>query len=363
MKAAVTFCKWFVGILFIFSGLIKLNDPLGFSYKLDEYFSTAVLGLEFLQPLALPMAIFIVIFEVVLGIMILLGFQKKFAIWSILLMIVFFTFLTFYSAYFNKVTECGCFGDAIPLTPWQSFYKDIVLLIMILVLSFNKDKLTATFTKAKSTIIILTATIICLLIAYHVLMHLPILDFRAYKIGTNIEEDMKEDPNHLAIYGYDWYYTVDGKEEIITTEGLPPAGRPAYDKVQTRIIQEAALPKIHDFSIENEGKDYTQEILDKERVALVMIYDLSKVENGGMDQLATFVKRAQKSGYEVIGLSANSKDQLGPLLKAHGLKIPFYTTDGTQLKTAVRSTPSIMTIKKGVVTGKSHWNDFDSLCL
>jgi uncharacterized membrane protein YphA (DoxX/SURF4 family) len=363
MKAVVIFCRWFVGILFIFSGLIKLNDPLGFSYKLDEYFSAAVLGLEFLQPFALPMAIFVVIFEVVLGIMLLLGFQKKFTIWSILLMIVFFTFLTFYSAYFDKVTDCGCFGDAIPLTPWQSFYKDIVLLVMILILFFNMDNLSSTFTKAKSSLIILVATIICFIIAYYVLMHLPILDFRAYKIGTDMEEAMKEDPNQPAIFGYDWYYTVDGNEEIVTTDGLPPEGRPAYAKVETRIIQEAALPKIHDFSIEKDGKDYTQGILEKEKVAFVMIYDMTKAEDGGMEKLAAFVTRAQKSGYEVIGLSANSKDQLQPLLKANGIEIPFYTTDGTQLKTAVRSTPSVMTIENGVVTSKSHWNDFESLSL
>lgn len=363
MKGLVGFCRWFVGILFIFSGLIKLNDPLGFSYKLDEYFSAAVLGLEFLQPFALPMAIFVVIFEVVLGIMLLLGFQKKFTIWSILLMIVFFTFLTFYSAYFDKVTDCGCFGDAIPLTPWQSFYKDVVLLAMILVLFFNMDKIGSAFAKAKSSIIILAATIICFIIAYYVLMHLPILDFRAYKIGTDIEEAMKEDPSQPAIYGYDWYYTVDGKEEIITTDGLPPEGRPNYDKVETRIIQEAALPKIHDFSIEKDGEDYTQEILDKEKVAFVMIYDMTKAEEDGMQKLAAFTERAQKAGYEVIGLSANPMDQLQPLLEVNALEIPFYTTDGTQIKTAVRSTPSIMIIKKGVITAKSHWNDFEELAL
>lgn len=201
MKALVVFCRWFVGILFIFSGLIKLNDPLGFSYKLDEYFSAAVLGLEFLQPLALPMAIFLVIFEVILGIMLLIGFQKKFTIWSLLLMIGFFTFLTFYSAYFDKVTDCGCFGDAIPLVPWESFIKDVILLVMILILFFNMDKWNSAFAKAKSSIIILVTTIICFIIAYYVLMHLPIIDFRAYKIGTDIEEAMKEDPNQKEVYG------------------------------------------------------------------------------------------------------------------------------------------------------------------
>lgn len=361
MKALVTFCQWFVGILFIFSGLIKLNDPLGFSYKLDEYFSSAVLGLEFLQPLALPMAVFIVIFEVVLGVMLLLGFQKKFTIWSLLLMIVGFTFLTFYSAYFDKVTDCGCFGDAIPLTPWQSFSKDVVLLVLILLLYFNIDKWGYAFAKAKSSIIVLMATILCFVLGYWVLMHLPILDFRAYKIGTDIKEAMKEDPNQPAIYGYDWYYTIDGKEEVVTTDGVPPEGYPAYDKVETRLIQEAALPKIHDFAIEKDGDDFTDEMLDKEKVAFILIHDIEKAEADGLEKLSVFVTRAENAGFEVIGLSANPYDQLQSLMKTYGFSIPFYSTDGTQLKAAVRSTPSVMLVKKGIITGKSHWNDFEHL--
>jgi uncharacterized membrane protein YphA (DoxX/SURF4 family) len=130
MKILVGIIRIFVGILFIISGFIKLNDPLGFSYKLQEYFSAQVLNLEFLIPFALVIAIVLVIFELVLGIMLIIGYLPRFTLWSLLIMIVFFTFLTFYSAYFNKVTDCGCFGDALPLTPWQSFYKDVVLLVL-----------------------------------------------------------------------------------------------------------------------------------------------------------------------------------------------------------------------------------------
>ncbi|WP_124979820.1 BT_3928 family protein [Nonlabens xiamenensis] len=363
MKVLITICRWFVGILFIFSGLVKLNDPLGFSYKLDEYFSAAVLGLEFLQPIALPMAIFLVIFEVILGIMLLIGFQKKFTLWSLLLMIVFFTFLTFYSAYFNKVTDCGCFGDAIPLTPYESFAKDVLLSLMILLVFFNQQYIKPAFAKATSSILILVSTLICFTIAYYVLMHLPILDFRAYNIGTDIEEAMKEDPDQQEVYAYDWYYTIDGEEEIVTTDGQQPEGYPKYDKVQTRIIQEAELPAIHDFAIEREGADYTQEMLDKEKLALILIYDMTKAEDDGLEKIADFTARAKKVGYEVIGLSANSEEQLAPMKKTYGINIPFYTTDGTQLKTAVRSTPAVMTLKRGVVTGKAHWNDFEDLNL
>jgi len=112
MKVIVGISRIFVGVLFIISGLIKLNDPVGFSFKLKDYFAPEVLDLGFLVPYALGLALFVVIFEVLLGVMIILGHAKKFTLWSLLLMIVFFTFLTFYSAYFNKVTDCGCFGDA-----------------------------------------------------------------------------------------------------------------------------------------------------------------------------------------------------------------------------------------------------------
>ena len=139
IKIIVHLFRYFVGVLFIFSGLIKLNDPIGFSFKLEEYFGPTVFNLDFLIPIVLPMAIFIVILEVVLGIFLIIGFKKKFTLWSLLLMIIFFTFLTWYSAYFNKVTDCGCFGDAIKLTPWESFTKDVVLLVMIGFIFFKQD--------------------------------------------------------------------------------------------------------------------------------------------------------------------------------------------------------------------------------
>ena len=139
MKYVVGFSRLVVGVLFIISGLIKLNDPVGFSFKLEEYFSPAVLNLSFLEPYALAISIFVVIVEVLLGILLLIGFKPKYTAWSLLAMIVFFTFLTFYSAYYNKVTDCGCFGDAIKLTPWESFTKDVVLLVLILILVKGLD--------------------------------------------------------------------------------------------------------------------------------------------------------------------------------------------------------------------------------
>ena len=186
MKILVGISRIFVGILFIISGLIKLNDPVGFGFKLQDYFAPEVLNLEFLVPYALAIAIFVVIYEVMLGVMIILGYAKRFTLWSLLLMIVFFTFLTFYSAYFNKVTDCGCFGDALKLTPWESFWKDVVLLVLILILFFGKRYIQPFFTRSIRSIVVFISLILCLWLGYHVLMHLPIVDFRPYKIGANI---------------------------------------------------------------------------------------------------------------------------------------------------------------------------------
>src|SRR3990172_13252958 len=143
MRFLTQLSRILVGVLFIFSGLIKANDPLGFSYKLDEYFS--VFGTEFLIPFSLSLAIFICAYEIIFGFMLLLGSRITLTMWALFLMIVFFTFLTFYSAYYDKVRECGCFGDFLHLTPWQSFYKDIALLVMILVLLAGKKFIYALF--------------------------------------------------------------------------------------------------------------------------------------------------------------------------------------------------------------------------
>src|SRR5882762_11646868 len=134
-----------VGLLFIFSGLIKINDPLGFSYKLEEYFE--VFHITFLNGLALSLSVILCSLEIILGFALLIGVRAKSVAWGLLLLIIFFAFLTFYSAYFQVVQTCGCFGDAIPLTPWQSFSKDVVLLLLIIIIFFNRRAITPLFAK------------------------------------------------------------------------------------------------------------------------------------------------------------------------------------------------------------------------
>ncbi len=362
MKYLVAFSRIFVGVLFIISGLIKLNDPVGFSFKLEEYFGVGVLNLTWLEPYALAIALFVVVFEVLLGVFLLLGFKTKFTVWSLLLMIVFFTFLTFYSAYFNKVTDCGCFGDAVKLTPWQSFTKDIILLVFILVLFLKKEYIQPLLKPRPIAALSLLSLLACVFFARHVLAHLPSIDFRPYKIGKNIEEG-KSTPDDAAkaIYEYAWKFNVGGEEQEFITNGSYPTVDGTYVGVETTEIQKGYEPPIHDFTIEKDGVDMADTILNEEKLVMVVAYDLGKSNADAFSELKTITEMAVKKGFKVIGMSASLPETTDTLKKEFQLSFDFYFTDQTTLKTIVRSNPAILVLEKGTIVQKVHYNDFEDL--
>ena len=363
MKILVTISRVLVGVLFIISGLIKLNDPVGFSFKLKDYFAPDVLNLEIFIPFALAIAIFVVIFEVMLGVMLLIGYARKLTIWSSLAMIIFFTFLTFYSAYFNKVTDCGCFGDAIKLTPWESFSKDIVLLILLLILYFGRQFIKPLFSDNSRKITVYLSFIGCMALGYYVLQHLPIVDFRPYKIGANITEGMAYPSNApKPIFEYHWTFTNNGIEKNVVTLGDFPKEEGEYS-VETVMIQKGYEPPIHDFTMEREGEDHSKALLSTENLIVVVAYSLSNSEAEGFINIKQATDQAIKNGYKVIGLSASSQEVTETLTKEYNLDFEFYFCDETALKTIVRSNPSLLELNKGTIKQKLHWNDAADLKL
>ncbi|MBD0778009.1 DoxX family protein [Maribacter sp. ANRC-HE7] len=362
MKYVVGFSRIFVGFLFIFSGFVKLNDPVGFTFKLEEYFSEAVLNLTFLMPYALGFALFVVVFEILLGVMLLLGFRLKFTLWSLFLMIVFFGFLTFYSAYFNKVTDCGCFGDAVNLTPWGSFTKDMVLLVFIIILLVGKKYLKPIFGSGTRRVVTAMALVACALFANHVLRHLPVIDFRPYKIGENIKEGMvmPEDAQE-AVFEYAWKFNVDGTEKVIVTHGDYPSVDGEFIDVETTEIVKGYEPPIHDFTIEQNGEDFAPALLEEPKLMMIVSYDLSKSDADAFPKLAETIVKAKDKGYKVIGMSASSPEKSAEWVKKYNLGTSFYFTDETALKTIVRSNPGVLTLEKGTITQKVHHNDLEDL--
>jgi len=358
MKYLVHISRVLVGVLFIISGFIKLNDPLGFSYKLQEYFGSDVLNLEFLIPYALGISVMVVVFEVVLGVFLLIGYKPEFTVWSLLAMIVFFTFLTFYSAYFDKVKDCGCFGDALKLTPWESFTKDLILLILILILFFGLKQIKPIFTKLPTTVIAFLSFIVSLWFGYHVLMHLPSIDFRAYEIGKNIQDGMAVPENaQKPVLEYTWTFNVNGEEQEFVTNGSYPSVDGDYVGVETKTIDEGYIPPIQDFSIESDDEDLTTYFLEKENLVVIAMYDITKGEFEGVEKLRSFSDEAIKKGYTVIGLTSSGSEDKVQIKTDYNLNFDFYLCDEKVIKTIVRANPGIIILNRGTVMNKAHWND------
>lgn len=364
MKYIVSISRIFVGVLFIISGFIKLNDPLGFSYKLQEYFSADVLNIPFLEPYALIISILVVVFEVVLGVFLLIGYKPKFTVWSLLGMIVFFTFLTFYSAYFDKVKDCGCFGDALKLTPWESFTKDVVLLVFILILFVGVKHINPILNRLGLTVVAFASFMGSLGFAYYVLMHLPAIDFRAYKVGANIQDGMiiPEDAPK-PVQEFTWTFKVNGEEKEFVTNGSYPEVDGEYVGVETKVIEEGYDPPVKDFSIETEDADYTEDFLNEENLIMIIMYNLATAEHDGIAKLKSFSDKAIKEGYVVIGLTASGTEEKQAFKTKHNLNFDFYLCDEKALKTVVRSSPGIVKLNKGTVMQKAHWNDIDDIDL
>lgn len=366
MKNILTqFSRIFVGFLFIISGLIKLNDPVGFSFKLEEYFSEGVLNMPFLIPYALAIAVFIVIFEAVLGVMLLVGFKTKFTVWSLLLMIVFFTFLTFYSAYFNKVTDCGCFGDALKLTPWESFTKDVVLLFFIMILFLNQKLIRPLFSKKVTNAIVIISTLLSCFMGYWVLNHLPLKDFRAYKVGTNIQKGMEiPEGAEPSVVEMVFIYKVNGVDQEFGADDLGklPEGAVFVDRID-KVISQGYIPPIHDFTMELNGSDYKDELLVEPKLLMFVSYDLAASNKEAMQQLEKLHKDAVAKGYKVIGMTASSEEEIAQAKKENNLTFDFYFCDGTTLKTIERANPSIVVLHNGTIVQKLHYNDASDIKL
>jgi uncharacterized membrane protein YphA (DoxX/SURF4 family) len=366
MKTFITqFSRLFVGILFIISGLIKLNDPLGFSYKLDEYFSEPVFNIPLFVPYSLAIALFLVILEVVLGVLLLIGYKSKLTIRSLLLLVILFTFLTFYSAYFDVVKDCGCFGDALHLTPWQSFSKDLILLFFILILFYNQKYIKPLFANKIQNILVLTSIVLCSFMGYWVLNHLPLKDFRPYKVGTNIRKSMEIPDNApKSVVEMIFIYKVKGVNKEFTEKDLMslPEGAEFVDR-KDKVIVQGYLPPIHDFKLELDGEDQTDMILSKEKAILIVAYDLEKANVAGMQKINELYKKANAKGYFVALLTGSSTDVIANSKKKYKFAFDCLFCDATALKTIERANPSFVVLNYGTVTQKVHYNDVNDLKL
>ena len=346
--------RFFVGGLFIFSGLIKVNDPAGTAIKLKEYFEVFAIDFgsffEIFIPFALPLAVFIVVLEVVLGVAVLINFKMEKTTVILLLLILFFSFLTFYSAYFEKVTDCGCFGDAIPLTPWQSFYKDVILTILIVWLFiFRRDYKPIFRTLTGMTVIGLTIAVNVGL-ALYALAHLPFIDFRPYKIGDNIYANMQ----FTAPPEYLYVMEKDGVTEEFTSYPTDPD----YTFVKMVRLNPETDPKITDYAVyDTDNNNVTEETFKGIKV-LFLIEKAEKANEEGVKEIMELILGL--NAVDVMVMTSSSPNVFEEFRHEYQLSIPYYFVDSTVLKAMVRSNPGLILMRNGTVLGKWHYNDVPS---
>lgn len=314
MKYITHLIRILVAATFIFSGFVKLVDPIGSQIKMKEYLASDVLNLPFLIPYALALAVLLILAELLLGVMLLVGFKPKLTLWGLTVLMLVFLFLTWYSAYYNKVTDCGCFGDAVKLGTWETFYKNVVLIVLIAFLWWRKKDITAWLGVKVAHWVTFITLLTGLYTAYHVLEHLPLIDFTAYKVGTNIPEGMQ---------------FKEGQD----------------------------IPDIHDFVFENDEEDLTETILQADQVMLVIAHNLAESQLDNFVALKTLTDEALKKGYLVYCVSASSMNDFQWVKEKYQLNFDMLYGDGTTLKTMVRANPGIMILQKGTITAKWNAND------
>ncbi|MEJ5964338.1 BT_3928 family protein [Pedobacter immunditicola] len=370
-RGLLIFARLFVGILFIFSGLIKANDPLGFGYKLQEYFE--VFHMPFLSGIATGIAIFLCVLEIVLGILLLLGLWSRKVITGLLAIIIFFTFLTFVSAAFKVVTSCGCFGDAIPLTPWQSFGKDIILLILIVYLFIYRDRVLPLIRKERSQITILVVVLIAS-VGFSLVTYSrgPFVDFLPYKVGANLPELMKTPEGavldeFLIMYHLENQATGEKKDmsdkEYLKTEIWKDTSWVITGDPVKKLIKKGFEPKIKDLSISDaSGTDYTKELIENPYYNLIIVaYDLGATNEKAMAKLNDMALEAEKDfNIRTVLLTSNSAQDAAAFSKRMKLFTEIFYADAVPLKSMVRANPGVLLLKDGVVINKWHYNTMPS---
>lgn len=369
MKLLVQAARILVGALFIFSGLVKAIDPLGLTYKMEEFYEVWAgqkyfPGLmDILHRYAFSSSVLMITLEVVLGVALLVGWRTKLTLRLLLLLMLLFTFLTSYVLFSGKIRSCGCFGDCIPLTPIQTFTKDILLLGLIVLLMLRKDWIQPLFGERLPTAVVLIALVGTAYLQMHVINHLPLVDCLPFKVGNNILELRKMPANAIPDkFEYSFVYEKGGQKKEFTADNLPDSTWNFVDRNQ-RLIQKGSnnVPKINDFSLKDStSADSTEVILNKPAAYLFFVRDFAGSEDQWLNSFGDFNKRAKAQQIPVYIVTSDPKSAERIFNQLHNFALPIYTCDGTAIKTAARANPALIYMEGPVVKAKYSWVDLES---
>lgn len=359
IKIIVECCRLLLGVTFIFSGFVKAVDPVGGAIKISDYL--VAFGLESFQSLSLIISFNLCAIEFMLGVCMLLGVYRKYNSLLVLLMMCFMTPLTLYLAIFDPVSDCGCFGDAIILTNWETFGKNVVLLAAAIFAFIHNQKIFPLYTYKVYWFVALFSFLACSGFAFQNYRHLPIIDFRPYKAGANIPELMSI-PEGAPVdeYEYSFIYEKEGERRTFTLDNVPTDDSTwVFVDTETKLIREGYLPPVADFHLYNmEGDEVAKDILhDPDGVFLMIAPNLEKANDDRTDDINHLYDYSQEKGLTFYGVTASSEEAIGQWIDYTGAEYPFLQADDVLLKTIIRANPGVVLLKNGTILGKWNYRD------
>lgn len=363
MKIILWILRISVGLLFIFSGLVKANDPLGLTYKMNEFFE--VWGMTFMIKYSLALSVTMIAFEITSGLAMIIGNVFRLYITLLLLLNIFFTFLTGYALYSGKIKECGCFGDCIKISNTATFYKDVVLTAAAIFLYIFRYRVFPIFNKsAINATIVACGAIFAFGAQWWVLHHLPYHDCLPYKVGNNIWQKMQPSPDGKeAVYATTFVYEKNGVKQDFTADNYPwkDSTWKFVSSKSVEISPATGLSEIHDFSLtDSSNVDQTQAILTtKGYVFIWFLREPDKANKDNMDILRSLMDKAKAANVPFYVACSAGRDLCKVYQEAWNMKdIPFMTIDVTVNKTVMRTNPGLMLLKDGVVVNKWSYLDY-----
>lgn len=346
-----------IGIVFIYSGFVKGVDPLGSTYKFTDYFNA--FNTPWANNLSFILSILQSVAEFVIGAAVLLNLKIRSSSLGALIFMLIFTPLTLYIAIANPVHDCGCFGDALVVTNWQTFWKNLILLIPTLFLFKNRARSINILNKTEQWFGVSILIIFIGIVINFSYKHLPIIDFRPYKIGTHIPSSMIVPEGAPAdVWESIFIYKKNDIEKEFNVSELPDSTWTFVD-AQHKLIKKGYQAPIHDFSIVSiEGTEITDIVLNSKNYNFLFVaYNLEKTEIDNMQKISALASYCYEQDYPFYGLTASSTEASNEFLTDNDAIFEFYNTDEITLKTIIRSNPGIVIIKDGVVIDKWHIND------
>ena len=345
------------GLVFLFSGFVKAVDPLGTAYKISDYLEA--FSLTSLDFLAFPASLLLIATEFTIGFNILFNIHLKASTWAASLFMLVMTPVTLYLAISNPISDCGCFGDAIVMTNWQTFYKNVVLCIVLAIIALLQKQTRPWLSNFGASIVTLIPILISFGISIYCYNLLPIIDFRPYKIGNNIIEGMQiPEDAPLDKYETTFFYEKDGIEKAFTLDNYPAEDSTwTFVRQESKLIEQGFVPPIHDFSIITEDGDITDLVLEDAGYTLLVIsHKVEKASTKNIKCVKSTIANAKKAGAKVIWLTSSYSDDIEKFKSEYGINDTFGATDDITLKTIVRSNPGLVLIKDATVIEKWHHN-------